>query len=207
MTITLQTGTRIMFTGDSVTDCHREETDNPLGYGYPLLASGQWGMRHPDRSPVWLNSGISGNRLADLRSRWQADVLDARPDVVSILVGINDCGFHFSHDFDEVTASEYRDGYHELLGPLAAAGARLILIEPFLLPVIDEQWKWREDLDAKIQVVRELAREYQAWLIAADGMFAELAATTGPEYWAFDGVHPTAAGHQALAEAWLRQVA
>jgi lysophospholipase L1-like esterase len=81
------------------------------------------------------------------------------------------------------------------------------LIEPFLLPVTDEQWKWREDLDAKIQVVRELAREYQAWLIAADGMFAELAATTGPEYWAFDGVHPTAAGHQALAEAWLRQVA
>ncbi|MGG7575997.1 hypothetical protein [Streptomyces sirii] len=66
---------------------------------------------------------------------------------------------------------------------------------------------WRADLDPKIQVVRELARVYDAHLIAADGMFAELAAATGPEYWAADGVHPTPAGHAALASAWLRLVA
>lgn len=95
----------------------------------------------------------------------------------------------------------------------------MLLIEPFLLPVsgrvkardtyTDEEIRkeWRADLDPKIQVVRELARAYGAHLLAADGMFAALAATTGPEHWATDGVHPTPAGHAALASAWLRLVA
>jgi len=75
--------------------------------------------------------------------------------------------------------------------------------------VLDEKvWKeWRDDLNPKIQVVRELATQYGAHLIGADGMFAGLAATTGPAYWAEDGVHPTPAGHAALADAWLHLVA
>ncbi|SDT35165.1 SGNH/GDSL hydrolase family protein [Microlunatus soli] len=206
MTIIVRSGTRVMFTGDSITDCRRLDTDNPLGYGYPLRVAGQWDLAHPDRSPVWMNSGISGNRVVDLQGRWQTDVLEARPDLVSVLVGINDCGFHFALDFDEVTAAEYRAGYRELLRPLADAGIQLILIEPFLLPVSEDQLKWRDDLDAKIDVVHELAEQYGATLIEADRMFTELAEQTGPEHWAADGVHPTAAGHQALADAWLQQV-
>nr|WP_232327898.1 GDSL-type esterase/lipase family protein [Kibdelosporangium sp. MJ126-NF4]CEL14773.1 lipase/acylhydrolase family protein [Kibdelosporangium sp. MJ126-NF4]CTQ96597.1 lipase/acylhydrolase family protein [Kibdelosporangium sp. MJ126-NF4] len=146
-------------------------------------------------------------------------MLDARPDVVSVLVGINDVGWH-SYDPDGyvIPAEEYAAGYRRLLAPLADSGAELILIEPFLLPIrgtvevgdvrlgADVRKKWRADLDPKIQVVRELADEYGAHLLAADGMFAELAATTGPEYWAEDGVHPTPAGHAALTEAWLRLV-
>ncbi|MFF0343690.1 SGNH/GDSL hydrolase family protein [Kribbella sp. NPDC004875] len=202
--IELADGARVMFTGDSITDCHRRDTDNPLGYGYPLLVAGQFGRRTPDRVPVWMNSGISGDTLAGLGSRWQSDVLDARPDVVSILIGINDTGYRFSFGHEEVPAESYRAGYRRLLEPLA--DVQLVLIEPFLLPVKEDQWAWRADLDAKIQVVRELAREFGAALVAADGMFAELAASTGPEHWLFDGVHPTPAGHQALAESWLRQV-
>lgn len=202
--IVLADGARVMFTGDSITDCHRRETDNPLGYGYPLLVAGQFGFAHPDRQPVWSNSGISGDTLAGLGGRWQADVLAARPDVVSILIGINDTGYRYSFGHPEVTPVEYRAGYRRLLEPLD--GVQLVLIEPFLLPVKEEQRAWRPDLDAKIQVVRELAHEYGAALVAADGMFAELAARNSPEHWLFDGVHPTPAGHQALAEAWLRQV-
>jgi lysophospholipase L1-like esterase len=202
--IVVEDGARVMFTGDSITDCHRRETDNPLGYGYPLLVAGQFGLSHPDRAPVWLNSGISGDTLAGLGGRWRDDVLDARPDVVSILIGINDTGYRFSFGHSEVTAASFRSGYRQLLEPLT--GVQLVLIEPFLLPVKEEQWEWRADLDAKIQVVRELAREYGAALVAADGMFAELAAGNSPEHWLFDGVHPTPAGHQALAHAWLRQV-
>lgn len=200
----LADGARVMFTGDSITDCHRRDTDNPLGYGYPLLVAGQWGLRQPDRVPVWMNTGISGDTLAGLGSRWQTDVLDERPDVVSILIGINDCGYRLSFGHDEVTADSYRAGYRKLLEPLT--GVQLVLIEPFLLPVKEEQWAWRPDLDAKIQVVRELAREYNARLVAADGMFAELAAGNNPEHWLSDGVHPTPAGHAALADAWLRQL-
>ncbi|GAA3109813.1 SGNH/GDSL hydrolase family protein [Kribbella aluminosa] len=201
----LADGARVMFTGDSITDCHRRETDNPLGYGYPLLVAGLWGRRQPDRVPVWTNTGISGDTLAGLGGRWQSDVLDARPDVVSILIGINDCGYRFSFGHDEVPAEVFRAGYRRLLEPLA--DVQLVLIEPFLLPVKEEQWAWRPDLDAKIQVVRELAREYDAHLVAADAMFTELAARNkNPDHWLSDGVHPTPAGHQALAEAWLNQL-
>ena len=208
MTISLQAGSTVMFTGDSITDCQHLEIEQPLGWGYPLRVAGDWGLRHPDRPVTWLNSGIAGNKVMDLETRWQQDVLDARPDVVSVLVGINDVGWHtYAEDGYVIPVDEYAAGYDRLLAPLADAGSRLILIEPFLLPLGDDQRKQREDLDPKIQAVRELARAYGAHLLAADGMFAELAATTGPEYWAADGVHPTPAGHAALAAAWLRLVA
>ncbi|MFI5776370.1 GDSL-type esterase/lipase family protein [Nocardia sp. NPDC051570] len=222
MTITLRPGSTVMFTGDSITDSHRLDSEHGLGSGYPLLIAGEWGLRHPERPVTWLNSGGAGDKVMDLETRWQADILDARPDVVSILVGINDVGWHsLAPDGYVISPQDYAAGYDRLLAPLAEAGTELILIEPFLLPisglievgnghaVLDEEdrKKWRADLDPKIQVVRELAHEYGAHLLAADDMFAELAATTGPEYWAEDGVHPTPAGHAALAAAWLRLIA
>ncbi|MFF4161548.1 SGNH/GDSL hydrolase family protein [Streptomyces sp. NPDC001678] len=220
MTITLRPGTTVMFTGDSITDGQRLESEDGLGFGYPLRVAGGWGFRHPDRPVTWLNTGIAGHKVMDLEARWQADVLDARPDVVSILVGVNDMGWHtFDPDGHVIPAEDFAEGYDRLLAPLAAAGTELILIEPFLLPIsgsveagdtrVDDEIRkeWRADLDPKIQVVRELARAYDAHLLAADSMFAALTATTGPEHWAADGVHPTPAGHAALASAWLRLVA
>jgi lysophospholipase L1-like esterase len=208
-----------MFTGDSVTDCQRQASEDRLGFGYPLSVAGEWGLRHPARPVTWVNTGIAGNKVMDLEARWQTDVLDARPDVVSILIGGNDMGWHtYDPDGYVIPAEDYAAGYERLLAPLAEAGTELLLIEPFLLPIsgivevgdahVDEKGRkeWRADLDPKIQVVRELARKYGAHLLAADGMFAELASTTGPEYWAADGVHPTPAGHAALAAAWLRLV-
>lgn len=207
MTLRLPAGSTVMFTGDSITDCHRLDTDEPLGYGYPLHVAGRFGAAHPERGIRWLNSGISGNKVMDLEPRWEADVLAARPDVVSVLVGINDVGWH-SYDPAGwvIPVEEFHAGYDRLLAPLADAGARLILIEPFLLPRDEAQRAQRDDLDPKIQAVRDLARSYEAHLLAADGMFAQLAATTGPDFWAADGVHPTPAGHAALADAWLALV-
>ncbi|WP_432000696.1 GDSL-type esterase/lipase family protein [Streptomyces sioyaensis] len=220
MTITVGPGSTVMFTGDSITDCQRLESEDGLGFGYPLRVAGEWGLRHPDRPVTWLNSAIAGHKVMDLEPRWQTDVLDARPDVVSILVGVNDMGWHTLDPEGYVIPVEaFEAGYDRLLAPLAEAGTQLILIEPFLLPIhgdveagaalIGEKVReeWRTDLDPKIQVVRKLAGKYGAHLLAADGMFAELAATTGPEYWAADGVHPTPAGHAALAAAWLSLVA
>ncbi|TCC26573.1 SGNH/GDSL hydrolase family protein [Kribbella speibonae] len=219
MTISLRAGSTVMFTGDSITDCQRLESEDGLGFGYPLRIAGEWGLRHPDRPVTWLNSGIAGHKVMDLESRWRADVLDVRPDVVSILAGMNDVGWHtYDPDGYVIPAEEFEAAYDRLLAPLAETGAQLILIEPFLLPIsgtievgaaqvgVEGRRKWRTDLDPKIQVVRELALRYDAQLLAADGMFAELASTTGPEYWAADGVHPTPAGHAALASAWLRLV-
>lgn len=220
MTIALRPGSTVMFTGDSITDCQRLDSDERLGFGYPLRIAGEWGLRHPNRNVTWLNSAIARNKVMDLEARWQADVLDARPDVVSVLVGMNDVGWPtYDRDGYVISAEEYSAGYDRLLAPVADAGAELILIEPFLLPIrglvevgdmnlgVEVRKKWRADLDPKIQVVRELAGKYGAHLLAADGMFAELAATTEPEHWAADGVHPTPAGHAAIAAAWLRLVA
>ncbi|WP_330275774.1 GDSL-type esterase/lipase family protein [Lentzea sp. NBC_00516] len=195
MTITLNPASTVMFTGDSITGLWRQDGDDRAAY--PLQVAGRWAFEHPDRPLTWLNTGYRGDTTADLEARWQANVLDARPDVLSILAAT----------------------YRRLLTPLADAGTRLILIEPFLLAVdgvveaggmrIGEQERkqWREDLEPKIGVVRALAREYGAELLEADRMFTELSARRPPEHWAEDGVHPTAAGHSALAEAWLELVA
>ncbi|WP_410788407.1 SGNH/GDSL hydrolase family protein [Kribbella sp. C-35] len=219
MTITLRAGSTVMFTGDSITDCQRGESEDGLGFGYPLRIAGEWGLRHPDRPVTWLNSGIAGNKVMDLEARWQTDVRDVRPDVVSILVGMNDVGWHtYDPDGYVIPTEEFAAAYDGLLTPLADAGTQLILVEPFLLPIsgtievgaarvgVEGRRKWRADLDPKIQVVRELAQKHGAHLLAADGMFAELSATTDPEYWCADGVHPTPAGHAALTAAWLRLV-
>jgi lysophospholipase L1-like esterase len=200
----LEHSSTILFTGDSITDCERGATENPLGYGYPLRVAGAWDSARPDSRIRWLNTGLAGHRVPDLVSRWQTDVLDLEPDIVSILVGINDCSFRMASGIDDRPGQdEYRDGYVSLLEPLAARNVRLVLIEPFLLPVNEDQRTWRQDLDEKIQIVRDLARGFDARLLAADGIFAQRAATTGPEFWARDGVHPTAAGHQLIANAWL----
>ncbi|MFI6996353.1 SGNH/GDSL hydrolase family protein [Nocardia sp. NPDC050175] len=220
MTITLRPGTTVVFSGDSITDPDRLESEDGGRFGYPLRIADEWGRRHPERAVTWLNSGIAGSKVMDLESRWQTDVLDARPDVVSILAGINDVGWH-TLDPDNgyvIRAQDYAAGYDRLLAPLAEAGAELILIEPFLLPIrgviekrdvrIDEEVRkgWRADLDLKIQVVHQLADKYDAHLLAADDMFARLTATTDPEHWSADGVHPTPAGHAAIADAWLHLV-
>ncbi|MFF2938571.1 SGNH/GDSL hydrolase family protein [Streptomyces niveus] len=219
MTITLRPGSTVMFTGDSITDSQRLASEDGLGFGYASRVAGEWGLWHPDRPVTWLNSGNAADRVSDLEDRWQADVLDARPDVVSVLVGINDVGWHtYDPDGHVVSAEDFAAAYDRLLAPLAETGAALILVEPFLLPIsgtievgdthigVEIRKGWRADLDPKIQVVRELAGQYGARLLAADGMFAELAARSGPEHWAADGVHPTPAGHAALAAAWLRLV-
>ncbi|MFG2918496.1 GDSL-type esterase/lipase family protein [Kitasatospora sp. NPDC048298] len=210
-----------MFTGDSITDCRRRESEDGLGSGYPLRIAGEWAHRHPDRPVTWLNTANAGDKVTDLQARWRTDVLDARPDVLSVLVGANDMGRHTLDPKGHVIPAErFEADYDRLLAPLAEAGTELILIEPFLLPIHGvveagaavligekEREQWRADLDPKIQAVRRLARRYGARLLAADGRFAELAASSAPEHWSADGVHPTPAGHAALAAAWLRLVA
>lgn len=217
MTITLKPHSTVLFAGDSITDLWRPDGQDHCGY--PALVAGQWCFRHPDRPITWLNTGHFGHTVAELEARWRTDVLDTHPDVVSILVGVNDNGRHtFEPTARKISTDEFAAGYDRLLAPLATTGTDLILIEPFLLPIegaveagvddtmiIDDavRAEWRAGLNAKIQAVRDLATAYGAELLAADTMFAGLAATTGPERWSEDGVHPTAAGHAALAQAWL----
>lgn len=207
MTVTINRGARVLFTGDSITEGGRNASDDgDLGSGYPLLVASQYGATHPNDRVEFLNRGVGGNRVRDLRARWDADCLSLEPGVVSIMVGINDtCRRYDSNDATPIADYE-RDYRHILRSTRDRLGAQLVLIEPYLLPVRPEQSWWREDLDPRISVVRQLAAEFGATLVPVDGLLARAAADSRPEVWCPDGVHPTPAGHALLARAWLAAV-
>ncbi|MFE5320106.1 SGNH/GDSL hydrolase family protein [Paenibacillus sp. NPDC056579] len=202
----IKQGDKVLFQGDSITDAKRVREDgNDLGKGYALMAAAQFSSLYPEEQVTFLNRGISGNRVKDLQNRWQEDCLDLKPDVVSIYIGINDTWRRFDRN-DPTSAEQYEEGYRDLLNRTRQLDAKLVLIEPFVLPVPEDRKLWREDLDPKIHVVRELAREYGARLVSLDGLFAQASTKAPSAFWAPDGVHPSPAGHALIARAWLQAV-
>lgn len=199
-------GQTILFQGDSITDCGRSREDlNDLGRGYARIVASLLGARYPEANLKFINRGISGNRVKDLAGRWKEDCLDLKPDWLSILIGVNDCWRAFDNN-DVTSAEAFEEKYREILDAVKGKVQQLVLCEPFLLPTPDDRKAWRADLDPKIHVVRELAREYQAIFVPFDGVFAQAACRQEMTYWAHDGVHPSPAGHGLMAKAWLQAV-
>lgn len=193
------TGLILHFTGDSVTDCgRRTDADRHLGDGYVRLLS-EMPELVADRV---VNTGINGNRIRELTERWQRDVLATPPDLLSVLVGINDTWRRYDSE-DPTSVDEYAEGYARLIDQARAVGVRaVVLCEPFVLPISDEQRAWRDDLDPKIAAVRVLARDLGAVLVETDRVLTALAAEVGAAAVAADGVHPTVLGHRAIANLW-----
>jgi lysophospholipase L1-like esterase len=199
-------GATVLFQGDSITDADRARFyPDDLGRGYALMAAGWYGARYPERGVRFLNRGVSGDCAVDLLARWEEDCVALRPDVLSILVGINETWRAFDAG-TPTPVDAFERTYRELLARArdARPAVRFILMEPFSLPVAPERAAWRADLDPKIQAVRGLALEFGARLVPLDGLFAQACARCEPTYWAEDGVHPTPAGHALIAQAWLR---
>ncbi len=207
----LPVGTRILFQGDSITDGNRGRSPDPnhiLGHGYQFLIAAQLGAAWPERKLVFLNRGVSGNRVADLAQRWQQDALDLKPDVLSILIGVND----FSHAGNGTAAhavETYEADYDALLARTVAAlpAVRLVLGEPFLLSVgrFAEGFPTHATAMAAYQdAVARLARKYHAPLVRYQGLFTAACARAPADYWIWDGVHPTYNGHGLMAVEWLR---
>lgn len=195
----------IVFAGDSITDAGRREDPARLGDGYVRLIAD----RLDGTGVRVVNAGISGDRVRELAVRWDEDVLARHPDVVTVLIGVNDMWRRYDQD-DPTSAAEFRAGYDALLATLTdrGEGASLILMEPFLVPVSDEQRAWREeDLDEKIAVTRDLARAHGAVLVGLDAVLAAAARERGPEAIAGDGVHPTPYGHGIIADQWWQAAA
>ena len=196
----------VLFQGDSITDCGRSYDDDAnLGSGYAALAAAWVSAAYPEKQIRFLNRGISGNRARDLRARWQADCLDLKPTWVSILIGINDTWRRYDSN-DPTPVEVYETNYRHILQQTKQSGARLILCEPFMLPIPQDRVHWREDLNPKIEAARRLAREFTAIYVPLDGTFAAAATRRDLAFWAGDGVHPTPAGHALIAQAWLRAV-
>ncbi len=197
----------VLFQGDSITDAGRNrQDDSGMGNGYADMIAAQFSAMYPQKNVRFINRGISGNRAKDLTARWDEDCIDLKPDFVSILIGINDCWRRYDSN-DPTSAAEFEAAYRDILRrTVEKRKARLILCEPFVLPVPDDRRKWREDLDPKIHVVRNLAREFGAIYLPLDGLFAQASAIRECAFWAPDGVHPSKAGHALIAREWMKAV-
>ena len=198
-------GARILFQGDSITDGNRGRTADPnhiLGHGYQFIIACKYGDELAERHLTFINRGVSGNRVSDLAHRWQKDTLDLKPDVLSILVGVNDLG-------RGVPADEYGRQYDQLLADTVKAlpHVKLILCEPFGLPVGPKKDGWdayQKDLAARQAIVAKLALKYHAADVKCQAAFDDATRRAPADHWIWDGVHPTYSGHQVLADEWVR---
>jgi lysophospholipase L1-like esterase len=197
----------ILFQGDSVTDCGRNRGDiKSLGGGYPLHIAGCLSAILVGHDFTFINKGVSGDRVKDLNARWDEDCINLQPTVVSILIGINDCWRRYDSNDPTSVEAFARGDKKQLERVTTETKAKIILLEPFLLPVRKDLERWREDLDPKIQAVRGLAREYNALYVPLDGLFVAACSHKHSSFWAEDGVHPTTAGHGFIAQAWINAV-
>ncbi len=197
----------ILFIGDSITDVGRNRQEyNHLGHGYPLLVAAALSANYPELQLQFLNRGISGNQIIDLKNRWDEDCISLQPDIVSILIGINDTGNVIgTQDFaSQESLQEFETTYRLILDRLKnETDAQIVMMEPFVLSFPEERLEWREDLDPRIQIVRRLANEFAVDYIPLDGLLNTVGMKTGyPYLTGEDGVHPTVAGHGVVAKAW-----
>ena len=190
----------LVLIGDSITDAGRRDDPDGLGTGYVRRIAEAFALRGDRRSI--LNRGISGDRIGDLAGRWETDVVELAPRTLSVYVGVNDTWRRF--DSGEATdASDFEATYRALLKrAIAASAPRLILVEPFLTPVNDEQFGWLDDLTGKRDAVAALAGEFRAAFVPLHRILTTAAAHHGAEAIAPDGVHPSELGAEIIAEAW-----
>jgi lysophospholipase L1-like esterase len=203
--------TVVLFQGDSITDCGRNRSAaeansaGALGSGYPLLAASAALAAHPSRGLRFYNRGISGNKVPDLQARWTADAVDLHPDVLSILIGVNDFWHKLGGNYSG-TVQDYEDQYVALLDDTRRAlpQARLVVLEPFVLRCGAVDARWFPEFDLRRAAAARVARHARATFIPLQAVFDARARAAAPEYWAADGVHPTPAGHAVIAEQWRR---
>ncbi|MEZ6193160.1 MAG: SGNH/GDSL hydrolase family protein [Phycisphaerales bacterium] len=200
----------VLFQGDSITDANRRRgrkgPNDPaaLGHGYAFHTAAEILRRFPEMNLQIYDRGISGDKVYQLADRWEKDCLRFKPDVLSILVGVNDyCHVHF-HGYGG-TLVEYENDYDTLLERTRAAlpDIKLILGEPFLLKAGSITEAHVEGIGAYREAARRIADKHKALWVPYQQVFNDALKLAPAEYWAPDGVHPTVAGHMLMSKAWL----
>ncbi|SIO28851.1 SGNH/GDSL hydrolase family protein [Agromyces cerinus] len=193
---------RYVFIGDSITDCGRVRDDpSSLGDGYVSLLAAELLARSGSSAVV--NLGISGDRAVDLERRWGAEVTPSRPDVLTVFVGVNDMWRRFDAD-DPTSAEAFERSYRTILADaVSASNPRLLLMDPFFVPVRGDQRAWLDDLGPKREVVARLGSEFGADVVPLHELMTDAASAAASGEIVPDGVHPTMAGHRLIADAWL----
>jgi lysophospholipase L1-like esterase len=206
----IRPGDTILFQGDSITDAGRKRDDRDvnsppaLGTGYAWLAAAGLLASRPDDNLKIFNRGNSGNKVIQLADRWQADCLDLKPNVLSILIGVNDFWQYHNGEYDGMV-EKYQSDYAALIQRTRAAlpDVRLVLCEPFVLPTGEVDSGWQPGFDKYRAAARAVAHEAGARFVPFHAMFDAASKLAPPQRWAADGVHPTPEGDALMAQAWL----
>jgi len=210
----IQPGHTILFQGDSITDAgrrregeHNANGPQALGNGYAFIASCDVLSRFPGGEIKAFNRGTSGNEVTHLIDRWQADCLDLEPDLVSILIGVNDMWRKMDSGKDN-TVEQYEQGYAQLLETTRAKlpGSKIVMCEPFVLRCGSVTDEWFPEFDERLGAMRRLAQKHADAVVPFQKMFNDLCEHCVPAYWAADGVHPSLAGHYKMAQLWAETV-
>lgn len=207
----LKKGSTILFQGDSITDAGRNKNNpvanNGLGRGYPAHIAGGLLGKHTCMELQIHNRGISGNKVPDLAGRWQQDAIDIKPDLLSILIGVNDIWHKLNGRYDG-TVEKYETGYRELLQRTQKElpNTQIVVCEPFVLKCGAVKENWFPEFDQMREVARKLAEELNLTLVPFQTMFDEATRSAPPEFWAKDGVHPSTEGHSLMAQTWREVV-
>lgn len=211
--MTIKPESTILFQGDSITDAgrYREESGpnlpGALGWGYCNLVASQILHDRPGDRLRFYNRGINGHQVVDLYARWQADAINLRPDLLSILVGINDA-WHNYLGSDGVEPERFEAVYRMLLTHTRQQlpDVQIVLCEPFALRCGLVTEAWLPEVREHQRIVRALAEGFRTGFVPFQAAMDQALAHAPPEYWAQDGVHPTPAGHNVLARCWLKTV-
>ena len=190
---------KILFQGDSITDDNRNRANvHDLGQGYAKYAAPLIKAAKPDTDFEFIDLGINGNRSDDILARTTTDIVDIDPDVISILIGINDVWHRHSHG-REMTDEQFEANYRAVLERIRCeTHAKILMLCPFLLPSSDKE-SWRDEVERIAAIVRRLANEYADAYLPLDEKFAAALPTAPtPMHYSDDGVHPNAAGAEFI---------
>jgi lysophospholipase L1-like esterase len=202
-----------LFQGDSITDGKRgrnNDLNHIMGHGYAFSIASRLGADFAEKRLVFYNRGISGNKVTDLAARWQQDTLDLKPNVLSILIGVNDVNVNID-GAEGATAEKFEEVYRSLLDQTKDKFPDIlfVLCEPFILPVgkVKDRWdKWWPEMQKRQEVVNRLAKDYNAVFVELQPVFDNACKRAPTDYWIWDGIHPTVAGHELIAREWIKQV-
>ena len=205
---------RILFQGDSITDCGRSRDDfYGMGNGYANLVKATLGMENPEVYE-FVNRGISGNRIVDLYARIKSDFINLKPDYASIYIGVNDTWHEICWQ-NGVDTEKFEKIYTMLIDEIKAAcpDIKLIIVAPFVLEgkstcnteeIPDRLEQFKKDVAEKAMVSKKIAQKYNLPLVELQPAFDEACKKASPDYWTGDGVHPTACGHEIIKKLWLK---
>ena len=201
---------KIVFQGDSITDAGRDRRNyHDMGHGYPKHASRLITEAFPDTDFEFINMGIGGNRTCQLFDRLYNDAIAFDPDIISVLIGINDIWHRYGNNGRiETTDAQIETNYRAILERLKKqTHAKIIMLSPYILDC-DDKDEMREDLKRVLPIIRNLAKEFADAYVPLDEIFEEAVKNQPePRYYSADGVHPNGNGAAFIGKHYFDAIA